>query len=181
MFPSLSLFPQTGFPFIGAFLDLSTKGAVIRVQLAQQHRKGDSGDRDHDQHPALALTRTTEHGRACRVEALSHLKTFSGATTSKGTLHRRTEGHIVPFAYQRVEGARWHRFGPTRDSRKVFVSLDGTPFERINRHHRWREHFDINGFAGFPRRRGKLRARFIRQDGLSSSQVALRVRAAYGD
>ena len=64
---------------------------------------------------------------------------------------------------------------------EAFISVDGTPTDRINKRRKWREHFDINGFTGFPHRRWILKAKFIRQDGLKASSQWVRVRAAYGD
>lgn len=74
----------------------------------------------------------------------------------------------------------WHRFGQ-EGSGKVFISPDGTTSDLINSDHEWREHFDINGFTGYPHRRWVLRARFLRQDGYGGSAEWVRARAAYGD
>ncbi len=129
---------------------------------------------------ALALTSTTTHGRVCDDEPC-HIETFSGGYVFKGRTRPSQRGQVVRFAFKRVGANKWHRFGRPGNTRKAFISPDGSPFDRINRHHTWREHFDINGFAGSPHRHWKLRARFIRQDGYRSSFEIVRVDAFYGD
>ncbi len=125
------------------------------------------------------LRETTTRGRVCRNEPC-HVETFSGGYFFRGTTRPSREGQIVAFSYKRRGSTNWHRFGD-KGSNKVFISVDGTPFDRINDDHRWREHFDINGFTGYPHRRWILRAKFERQDGFASSAEWVRVRAAYGD
>ena len=132
--------------------------------------------------PAMAggLTKTETNGRICHNEPC-HIETFSGGYFFRGNTRPSQRGQTIKFFYKRVGRQIWHQFGRPGSERKVFISVDGTPSDRINRRHKWREHFDINGFTGFPHRRWILKAKFIRQDGMKASSEWVRVRAAYGD
>lgn len=125
---------------------------------------------------SAGLTETNTRGRVCRNEPC-HIETFSGGYFFKGKTRPSEQGQKVKFFYKR-RGRPWRVFGDP-DSNKVFVSTDGTPYDRINDEHKWREHFDING--GFPHRRWILKAKFLRQEGYASSSEWVRVRVAYGD
>ena len=133
--------------------------------------------------PASAGIDTTTTGHVCGNEPC-HVETFSGGYFFTGKTRPSQRGQKVWFSYKRAGTHNWHQFGEQdpQGSRKVFISLDGTrSFDRITRDNRWREHFDINGFTGFPHRRWVLRAVFPRQDGYSRSVEWVNVRAAYGD
>ena len=132
--------------------------------------------------PASGAIDTTTRGRVCRNEPC-HVETFSGGYFFEGTTRPSQVGQKVWFSYKRAgTHVRWHQFGEPQDSRKVFISVDGSrSFDRITRDNHWREHFDINGFTGYPHRHWILRAVFPRQDGFARSVEWVRVRAAYGD
>lgn len=128
---------------------------------------------------AFGLTPTNTTGRVCRNEPC-RVETFSGGYTFRGATHPSLKGQIVKFSYRRRSSSNWHPFG-RRNSKKAFISLDGTPYDELNAHHRFRERFDINGFSGFPNRHWILRAKFIQQDGYEHSVEWVRVTAHYGD
>lgn len=128
---------------------------------------------------AVALTPTRTNGLICQDEPC-HIETFSGGYIFRGITRPSQRGQKVVFEYKRAGSSTWHRFGQ-EGSGKVFISPDGTTSDLINSDHEWREHFDINGFTGYPHRRWVLRARFLRQDGYGGSAEWVRARAAYGD
>ncbi len=129
---------------------------------------------------AWGLKNTETRGRLCRNEPC-HVETFSGGYYFKGTTRPSQQGQKVFFFYKRRGSNKWHLFGRGSDTKKPFYCPDGTPFDRINGDHRWRELVDINGFTGYPHRRWVFRATFVRQDGYAASSTMVRVKAAYGD
>jgi hypothetical protein len=127
---------------------------------------------------AGVLTETHTNARVCRNEPC-HVETFSGGYFIKGRTSPSKQGQKVKFQYKRRGTHNWHTFGRGEGTNKTFYSVDGTPFDRLNDEHRFREHFDIGG--GFPHRNWVLRARFIRQDGYAGSGHRVPVRIAFGD
>jgi hypothetical protein len=128
--------------------------------------------------PVAAKTKTT--GKICRDEPC-YIETFSGGDVFKGRTRPSEKGQKVVFEYRRRGSATWHRLGTRSGGGKAFYCTDGTSSTKLRSNGRWREHIDINGFRGYPKRRWVLRAKFLRQDSYRKSDVSVRVLAGYGD
>lgn len=129
---------------------------------------------------AFALVATDTNGDVCRGRECPHhhIETFSGGYDFKGETRPSREGQEVTFAYKRRGTTKWHPFSTPQDH-ACFVARRAVAL--VDDQHKWKKHFDINGFTCSPHRRFLLRARFPRQGEFGASSVIVRVRAFYGD
>ncbi|MGH2701548.1 MAG: hypothetical protein ACRDJ2_07200 [Actinomycetota bacterium] len=123
--------------------------------------------------PAQALTKTNTKGDVSDKD----MEQFGGYTF-KGSTRPSRRGQVVVFHFRRVGTNNWRGFktGPA-DGRNAFFILDHNRPRDLIKNHRWKVFLTPGVRPG----RWVLRAKFLRQDGLASSNVKRWVRVRGSD
>lgn len=128
--------------------------------------------------PAPSLTDTTTRGRICGHKCPQRRVETFGGYVFKGRTNPSKRGQVVRFYFRKKGKSEWHQFGKynTSGTNPAFRSLNVNRRYAKVRSHRWRL-----VFAPYKPGRWVLKAKFLRQNGYTSSSVRRRVRVIYSE